>query len=266
MKSRALIRINAPLGLATATDYSFEMRLILALLLLSACARGLTETEDRFIAEVMGPTLKTSEIRMVEAGFIGMTTRAFAARPQVTCRERIAPPPSGPTVRSRTAGAVAWDHVLTNPDWTLPDYTPDYPDRLNLVAAMYFAHEMTHIWQWQNREVTGYTPLRGLSEHQPGVDPYLFDPDEEITFLEMGYEQQAALVEEFVCCRTLAPDAPRTERLYQALSQVMPVQHPTQTPRPFEVLGVHESADLSGLCDERPRLSNGEVGDGRTDG
>jgi hypothetical protein len=65
----------------------------------------------------------------------------------------------------------------------------------------------------------------------------------------MGYEQQASLVEEFICCRTLAPAAPRTERLYQALSAAMPVQHPTQTPRPVEILGVHEDADLVGICD-----------------
>jgi hypothetical protein len=114
---------------------------------------------------------------------------------------------------------------------------------------MYFAHEMTHVWQWQNRAVTGYSPFRGLAEHKPGIDPYLFDPTEEIDFLAMGYEQQASLVEEFICCRTLAPAAPRTERLYQALSAVMPVQHPTQTPRPVEVLGVHEDADLVGICD-----------------
>lgn len=225
------------------------MRLILALFLLAACGRTITDSEGRFIGELMGPTLKTSEIRMIEAGFIGTTTRLFAARPQVTCRERIAPPPSGPTVRSRTIGAVAWDHVLTTPDWTIPNYASGYPARINLVAAMYFAHEMTHIWQWQNRDLTGYSPLRGLSEHQPGVDPYLFDPDEEITFLDMGYEQQASLVEEFVCCRALAPDAARTQRLYTVLAQVMPVQHPTQTPRPDEVLGVHESADLTGICD-----------------
>lgn len=23
---------------------------------------------------------------------------------------------------------------------------------------MLFAHEMTHVWQWQNRDRTGYTP------------------------------------------------------------------------------------------------------------
>lgn len=202
-----------------------------------------------FMGEIMGDTFDPENARMVEAGFIGMRTRAYPTRPQVTCRERINPPPVGATFDTRTAGAVAWTYVLTNPDWTLPDYAPEYPDAFNLPAAMYFAHEMTHIWQWQNRDITGYTPFRGAAEHQPGADPYLFDPSEEIEFLTMGYEQQAALVEEFICCRALAPDAPRTERLYQTLSAVMPVQHPTQTPKPTEVFGVYEDADLTGICD-----------------
>ena len=198
---------------------------------------------------LMGETLNPNEIRMLEVGVIGMTTGRYPARPQVTCRERIAPPPDGPFITTRTAGVVAWDHVLTNPDWTLPDYLPDYPDRLNLVAAMYFAHEMTHIWQWQNREITGYTPFRGLAEHKPGVDPYLLDPTQETAFLDLGYEQQAALVEEFVCCRTLAPEGARTERLWQTLRAVMPVQHPRQSPIPVDVRGVFENTDLSGVCD-----------------
>ncbi len=225
------------------------MRILLAFLLLTACGRGITDSEQLLIGQIMGDTLRTSDVRMVEAGFIGLRTRTFAARPQITCREKIAPPPSGPTIQTRTAGAVAWTHVLTNPDWTLPNYAPDYPESFNLVAAMYFAHEMTHIWQWQNRAVTGYSPFRGLAEHKPGVDPYLFDPNEEINFLDMGYEQQASLVEEFICCRTIAPEAPRTERLFQVLAAVMPVQHPTQTPRPSEVYGIDENADLVGICD-----------------
>ena len=48
--------------------------------------------------------------------------------------------------------------VMVAPDYYLDDYVSDYPDRINLIAAMYFAHEMTHIWQWQNRELTGYHP------------------------------------------------------------------------------------------------------------
>lgn len=225
------------------------MRLLIALLFLASCGRGLTEGERTLMYPIMGQTFIADDARMVEAGFIGMVSRTYPARPQVTCREKIAPPPDGPTIQTRTAGAVAWTHVLTNPDWTLPDYAPDYPQEINLVAAMYFAHEMTHIWQWQNRAVTGYSPFRGLAEHKPGVDPYLFEPEDDIDFLAMGYEQQASLVEEFICCRTVAPDGARTERLYQALSGVMPVQHPTQTPRAQEVFGIYEDANLAGICD-----------------
>ena len=225
------------------------MRIVIALLLLSACGRGITTSERALMGDLMGGSFNANEVRMLEVGFIGMRTRTYPVRPQVTCREKIAPRPNGPTIQTRTAGVVAWRHVLTNPDWTLTNYAAGYPDRINLVAAMYFAHEMTHVWQWQNRAATGYSPFRGLAEHKPGVDPYLFDPAEEINFLEMGYEQQASLVEEYICCRTLAPEAARTQRLYDTLAAVMPVQHPTQTPRPVEVLGVHEDADLLGICD-----------------
>ncbi len=227
------------------------MRILMIVLLLAGCGRGLTDSEHLLTGQLMGDSLSTNEIRLVEAGFLGMVSRTYPARPQITCRERIAPPPDGPTIQTRTAGAVAWDHVLTNVDWTIPNYAAGYPERINLVGAMFFAHEMVHVWQWQNRDVTGYSPFRGLAEHVPGVDPYLFDPDQEIRFLDMGYEQQAALVEEFICCRTLAPEAPRTERLYQALSQVMPVQHPSQTPRPSQIIGIHPDADVTGVCEDR---------------
>ena len=225
------------------------MRIFILLFLLVGCGRGITPTERLLIGEITGDALNVNQARWVEAPFIGTVTRTFAARPQTTCRERINPPPSGPTVQSRTAGAVAWTHVLTSSDWTIPNYAPNYPDVINLSAAMFFAHEMIHIWQWQNRDITGYSPFRGLAEHKPGVDPYLFDPNEEVVFLDMGYEQQASLVEEFICCRTLAPNAARTERLYQTLAQAMPVQHPTQTQRPREVFGVYRDADLTGVCD-----------------
>ena len=225
------------------------MRILLAFLLLAACGRGLTDGERALMSPIMGDTFDATQARMVEAGFIGMVTRTYPTRPQITCREKIAPPPSGPTFRTRTAGAVAWTDVLVNPTWYLPDYAPDFPNEFNIVAAMYFAHEMTHIWQWQNRDITGYSPFRGLAEHKAGIDPYLFDPEDEIVFLDMGYEQQASLVEEFICCRTLAPTGARTERLYQVLSAVMPVQHPTQTPKPLQVFGVDENAELSGICD-----------------
>lgn len=225
------------------------MRVILLLILLAACGRSLTTGELLLMQDITGERLQVNEVRLQEAGFIGTATRTYPTRPRTTCQQRIGPPPAGPTFETRTAGAVVFTHVLTSPDWTLPDYLPDYPERFNLIAAMFFAHEMVHIWQWQNRDITGYHPLRGAAEHRPGIDPYLFNPQDETPFLEMGYEQQAALVEEFICCRTLAPEAARTERLWQRLSAALPVTHPSLTPRPTEVGGIHEDADLAGICD-----------------
>ena len=96
--------------------------LLVSLLLLAACARGITDSERLLMGELMGETFDADQPRMLEVGVIGMTTRQYPARPQITCRERINPPPSGPTITTRTAGAVAWTHVLTNPDWTIPNY------------------------------------------------------------------------------------------------------------------------------------------------
>ena len=56
------------------------MRILVALLLLSACGRGITDGERALMGEVMGASFIASDVRMVEAGFIGMRTRTYPAR------------------------------------------------------------------------------------------------------------------------------------------------------------------------------------------
>ncbi len=196
------------------------MRWLLLILALAACGRPLTEGERVFMAELQ-PRLETGRIRMVEMPLVGLRLHTRPARPRTTCRELIFPAPTTPTVQTSTAGVVFFHRVLVAPDYYLDNYLSGYPDRMHLVAAMYFAHEMTHIWQWQNRHVTGYHPLRGAAEHYISDDPYLFDTSEERSYLEYGYEQQSSLVEEYVCCRALDPTGPRTTRLEQILSPHM---------------------------------------------
>jgi hypothetical protein len=112
---------------------------------------------------------------------------------------------------------------------------------------MLLAHEMTHVWQWQNRDLTGYHPLKAAFEHIASPDPYLFDPDTPADFLSFGYEQQGAIVEEYVCCRTLAPQAERTHRLHDMLAAVMPVAPIPQTRDP--VLLPWNGVEIEGICD-----------------
>lgn len=196
--------------------------LLLALLILAACGRPLTEAELSLADGLYGDTLDPTRIRLVENGLIGITARQYPTRPRTTCRERILPPDDAPTFTARAAGIVFWNHIHIRPDLMHADYASRADGSMRLVAAMFLAHELAHVWQWQNRALTGYTPMRGGLEHVSDADPYLFDPEANTRFLDLGFEQQASLVEEYVCCRALDPEGARTARLEAHLSEVMP--------------------------------------------
>jgi len=220
---------------------------LILLLVLAACGRPLSEAERAFMSEIQ-PGLETGRIRMVENPLIGLRVTTIATRPRNTCRELILPPATTPTVETRTAGAVLFQSVMVTPDYYLEDYLSGYPERINLIAAMYFAHEMTHVWQWQNRDITGYHPLRAAAEQWVSDDPYLFDPNEERTLLDYGFEQQASLVSEYVCCRALDPDGARTDRLEHILSPLMDLTPADgQTSAPAVALP-WAGAQVDGIC------------------
>ncbi|MCC5988655.1 MAG: hypothetical protein JJT95_13310 [Pararhodobacter sp.] len=206
-------------------------------LLLAGCARPLAPGEAELAQRLFGDTLDPARVRLIDNGLIGITTREIPVRPRTTCRERIVPPAEGETFTARTAGMVLGNIIHLRPAIYRGDYAARENGVANLVAVMFIAHELTHVWQWQNRALTGYTPLRAAMEHAGSVDPYLFDPATEARFLDYGYEQQAVLVEEYICCTVLDPEGARTQRLRETLSEVMPVQdrvleRPVSIPRP----------------------------------
>ena len=223
------------------------VRVFLILLLLASCGRPLTPNERAFLDGIHGPSLDPGRVRIVDGAPTRAVTFRRKPRPRTTCRELILPPVEEAIVTSKPAAMALWNAVLFDKDWYLDDYLPDYPDAVGLVAAMLFAHEVTHVWQWQNRKVTGYSPLRAGSESLVQDDPYLFDISRERRFLSFGYEQQASIVEEFVCCRALAPQAPRTRRLHALIAQVMPVA-PLPQSRPTDVRLPWDGVELEGIC------------------
>lgn len=196
--------------------------IVLALLILTACGRPLAEGERALAEGVFGTSLDPTAVRVVENPLIGLRAFDYAARPRTTCRERILPPDDAPRFTARAAGVVFWQHIHIRPDLMRPDYARRADGAVDLGAAMFIAHELTHVWQWQNRALTGYNPLRGGLEHLSGADPYLFDPGSDPSFLDFGYEQQASLVEEYICCQALDPEGARTARLQALLEGVMP--------------------------------------------
>lgn len=202
------------------------MRVIPSLLLclaLAACGRPLTQAERAYMADLQGASFDPAPVRIASNPLIGLIVQRYPARPQTTCRERVVPPPEGPIIEGRTGGMVLFNTLHVRADMMVDDYTLMPDGRRHLYAAMFFAHEMTHVWQWQNRDLTGYHPLLAAGEHATAEDPYLFDTSTERRFLDYGYEAQASLVEEYVCCRALDPKGARTDRLEALIGQVMPV-------------------------------------------
>lgn len=216
--------------------------LLLLAFALAACTRPLTPAETRLLAPIHGPALP-SQMRLARSPLVGLFPISFDARPPVACRERIAPPQTG-RVTGRTGGIVLFDLLLVNPGSWRDDYADAPP--LDLAAAMFLAHEATHVWQWRNRDRTGYHPFKAFAEQARVDDPYLFDPDLAQPFLDYGYEVQASLVEEYLCCATLDPGGARTLRLHELLSSVMPVAPPAAFPR--AVVLPWDGAEVAGIC------------------
>ncbi len=224
-------------------------RTLVMLILLAGCGRPLSRTEQAFATLIQGSQLDYSRVRLVEGAPLASVTYRRKARPRVTCRERILPPSRGEVVTVTPAAMTLFNKVLLTSDWFVDNYLPAFPDRIHLVEAMLVAHELTHVWQWQNRSRTGYHPLRAVAEHSQSDDPYLFDLAQAPAFLDYGFEQQGAIVEEYVCCRALAPASARTKRLHSMLQGAFPVADlPPDGRREWDVYLPWKDAQLSGIC------------------
>lgn len=224
-----------------------RLPLLAALLLLAACGRPLTPNEAAFLSELHGPALDIDNVRLHEVRRLSYT-RVLPTPPRLTCQARIFPAPRGETIRVQTGALALFEDVYVRADLYRDDMVEGWPEVLPLADAMLLAHEMVHAWQWQNRELTGYHPARAAFEHVRQADPYLFDLATDADFLDYGYEQQGSIMEEYVCCRTLAPQAERTARLHDLLAKHFPLR-PLDEPMTEWVALPWEGVELEGICD-----------------
>ena len=216
------------------------------MLFVAACGRPLTPGEATFLQDLQGPALDASRVRLHPDLAVG-APQVVPAPPRVTCQSRIFPPPQGDKVRVNTGAMSIFEDVFVRPDLYREDFVDGWPEVLPLADARLLAHEAVHAWQWQNRALTGYHPVRAAFEHARSLDPYLFDIETSAHFLDYGFEQQGAIMEEYVCCRTLAPDAGRTGRLHAMLGEVFPLKD-LDEPLTEAALLPWRGVEVDGIC------------------
>ncbi len=222
-------------------------RHLVFLLILAACARPLTSGETKFANTIFASDLATKRVRVAPFRALTTITARRPARPRIACRERIYPAPQGKTVTTYTAAFVLYNRINIARSLYQPDFAPNYPKEIRLDDAMLIAHELTHVWQWQHRRETHYTPLKALNEHKPGQDPYLLNLRAKPDFLDFPYEQQGAIVEEYVCCLNLDPTGARTKRLHDMLAPVLPLAKIGTRPH-TKVILPWSGAKTQGIC------------------
>ena len=202
----------------------FNFFALLAVLFLAACSRPLTEAENVFASDLFGEDLDTSRVRVAQGlgitplyrtvpkdvRLVEGTDRACVRTPQ----PRGAQPPQAFAVANR----IHFETGLYSSDMVI-----QWPEGLRIPQALVLAHELTHVWQWQNRAQTGYSPARAVAEGLALADPYFSRGD--AAFFSFGYEQQAAIVEDYVCFAFANPDHPRREELRSILAPVFPLEN-----------------------------------------
>ena len=189
---------------------------------LSACSRPLTTAEEAFANDLFGEELDTSKVRVAQGLGIAPLYRTAPANVTLvegtdraclrTPQPRGAQPPQAFAVGNR----IHFETGLYSSDMVI-----QWPERLRVPQALVLAHELTHVWQWQNRERTGYSPARAVAEAIELADPYFSEGD--APFFSFGYEQQAAILEDYVCFAFANPDHPRRAELREILEPVFPL-------------------------------------------
>ncbi len=203
--------------------------ILAAALVLSACARPLTPNETLVAKSLFGDTLDTSQVS-VTAG-IGALPLPRDRAPAAPRTGEIQAPPEDLCVRKRStrrywtwpAAFVLRNEVFFSYDFYQADTFRGFPQAVPYPSSLIMAHELVHVWQWQNRARTGYTVSGSAGETIEQVDPYWFAVDRDAEFLTYGYEQQGAIVQDFTCYALFDHDDPKLDELAAILRPVLPV-------------------------------------------
>ncbi len=197
---------------------------------LAACSRSLTPNETMVAKALFGDTLDTEEVTVMAGIGVLPLPREPKPEPGAEEAEPQAAPPGLCDRKRSTHRYWTWPaaFVLENDIFFSYKYYPQdafrgFPESLPYPASVIMAHELVHVWQWQNRARTAYSTNRAAQETMDNVDPYWFEANRTAEFLSYGYEQQGAIMQDFVCYAFFDRKNPRLEELAAILRPVLPV-------------------------------------------
>ncbi len=200
--------------------------------LTAACTRPLTPNETAVAKSLFGDTLDTGAVRVTAGiGVLPLPRPKTGAVVGGAGPGKVRKAPEGLCTRKRStqrhwrwpAAFVLGNTVFFSYDFYRADSFAGFPESAPFPVSVIMAHELTHVWQWQNRARTGYSIPESAGETLKRVDPYWFTTGPRAEFLKMGFEQQGAMVQDFTCYALFDPRNPKLGELAAILRPVLPV-------------------------------------------
>lgn len=179
--------------------------------LLTACSRPMTDGEIAYGNELFTRGLNFEEVR-----FSGQERQGIQKAKEKLAQEH-ASVLSNQKDSEKLISAIpslfgADAIVIGNTIYFDSDvYSLDFSESVADSDRWLMAHELTHVWQWQNRDYTGYTFSRVVSEHvEFGDSVYKYILVDGKRFTDYRFEQQGAIVQCYAMLRQVRPNAPVT--------------------------------------------------------
>ncbi|KAF0809732.1 hypothetical protein A167_01548 [Alcanivorax sp. S71-1-4] len=207
---------------------------MLALLMLAGCSgRPLVPDEVAALRDIQGEQVHYEDVRLHDGMFRrtakvrkalreeGNELTALLAQAALT-DGRGQPMTERQAVQqfvARPDAVTLGDHIYYQRDMYRKNFARGQHGDVPVWDLALLAHEVTHVWQHQNRSRTGYSLAAVILEHLRHDAPYAFRLVPGKTFLEYRFEQQGAMVQRYVIC-SYFPATPWFEQLRAVVEPV----------------------------------------------
>ena len=202
--------------------------LLLSVVMLSGCAgRALTVNESAFLGTVhkLGVDYKKVKIHKSLAGSEAKLDKMFGGEKSVMVNgQALGREEVDRIVAGMPEAFVLYNDIYYQKDSYSNDFIPEWPDYVRIDYAALLAHEVTHVWQHQHKDLTGYSPLKALLEHQRYDNPYAYKLEDGKRFLQYRYEQQGKMVQDFVWLELTHQRTDTYYKLKALIDEVFPIQ------------------------------------------
>lgn len=203
--------------------------LLISLAAISGCAgRSMTASEIAYAGSISGLHLNLEKIRFVKGVKFGLSRIRREILSDENVKNQISKNGTSQNQLIFSVEKFVSDEraiALGNTVFFGSEvYEDDYSTAQISTNRWLMAHEIVHIWQWQNRAVVGYSLGKVFLEHLIyRSEVYEYTLVNRKAFLDYRFEQQAAIVQCYVALRETRPNSAITRRYETLIRTVFPL-------------------------------------------